>query len=48
MYIHSLLLENIKAFEQIDLDFARPDEAGDRAYAGLNFFVGGNLEREDR
>lgn len=42
MYIHSLLLENIKAFERIDLEFARPDETGDKIYAGLNFFVGGN------
>ena len=42
MYIHSLLLENIKAFERVSLDFARPNEIGDKAYAGLNFFVGGN------
>jgi len=42
MYIHSLLLENIKAFERIDLAFARPDAIGDKMYAGLNFFVGGN------
>ncbi len=42
MYIHSLLLENIKAFERVKLDFARPTENGDTVYAGLNFFVGGN------
>jgi predicted ATP-binding protein involved in virulence len=42
MHIQSLHLENIKAFEQIDLDFLRQTQTGDRAYAGLNFFVGGN------
>ena len=42
MYIHSLLLENIKAFDLVKLDFARPNETGDNVYAGMNFFVGGN------
>jgi len=42
MYIHSLLLENIKAFERVKLDFARPSDNGDTVYSGLNFFVGGN------
>jgi predicted ATP-dependent endonuclease of OLD family len=39
MHIYSIHLENIKAFE---LDFERPGQVGERAYAGLNFFVGGN------
>ncbi len=42
MYINSLNLENIKAFEKIKLDFARPGQTGEAVYAGLNFFVGGN------
>jgi hypothetical protein len=39
MYIQSLKLENIKAFEHLDLDFTRPSSV---EYAGLNIFVGGN------
>ncbi len=42
MHIYSIHLENIKAFDEIRLDFARPDQTGEQAYAGLNFFVGGN------
>jgi hypothetical protein len=42
MYLDSLLLENIKAFERVKLDFARPNEEDEHEYAGLNFFVGGN------
>lgn len=42
MYIHSLKLNNIKAFEGIEMHFARPELAGAEAYPGLNFFVGGN------
>lgn len=38
MYIASLRLTHIKAFDDLDLDFRRPD--GD--YAGFNVFVGGN------
>ena len=41
MYIHSLALENIKAFGRIDLPFARPQPSAN-SYAGLNIFVGGN------
>lgn len=41
MYIQALNLENIKAFEKLDIEFTRP---GDNVstYAGLNVFVGGN------
>lgn len=42
MYVQSLKLENIKAFESLELDFARPGESGDALYAGMNVFVGGN------
>src|SRR5260370_4585101 len=42
MHIYAIRLENIKAFDEIRLDFARPDQVGEKAYAGLNFFVGGN------
>ena len=38
MYVHSLKLENIKVFEQLELDFVRPDGS----YQGMNVFVGGN------
>lgn len=40
MYVHSLELNQIKAFESLDLDFSRPD--GEKSYAGMNVFVGGN------
>src|SRR5690242_8792150 len=40
MYVHSLKLENIKAFDRLDLTFNRPD--GATSYAGINVFVGGN------
>ena len=39
MYIQSLELYNIKAFEKLELDFSRPDTS---LYAGMNIFVGGN------
>jgi hypothetical protein len=41
MYVQALHLENIKAFDKLDLDFTR---AGGNIppYAGLNVFVGGN------
>jgi predicted ATP-binding protein involved in virulence len=42
MYIHTLNLENIKAFERLSLEFARPDMNDDGVYAGINVFVGGN------
>ena len=42
MYIHSLNVENIKAFDKLALDFQRPGLTGAKAYPGLNFFVGGN------
>jgi hypothetical protein len=42
MYVRRMTIEGIKAFERIDLDFARSDRAEAQRYAGLNFFVGGN------
>lgn len=42
MYVHSIHLENIKAFESLDLDFHRPQQVNGSSYAGFNFFVGGN------
>lgn len=43
MYVHSLSIENVKAFEELSLDFARPDDyEGDAHYAGFNVFLGGN------
>ena len=39
MYLKSLKLENIKAFEKLELDFSRP---GENVFAGINVFVGGN------
>ncbi len=39
MYIDSLELENIKAFQSLKFDFKRPNS---ESYAGLNVFVGGN------
>lgn len=39
MYIQSLKLENVKAFDSLDLDFSRPEGS---TYAGMNVFVGGN------
>lgn len=41
MYVESLKLENIKAFEALDLDFKRSGE-GEPRFAGINVFVGGN------
>ena len=38
MYIKTIKLENIKRFEDVPLDFARPDGT----YAGWNAIVGGN------
>jgi predicted ATPase len=40
MYVHSLELHQIKAFERLDLEFSRPE--GEKPYAGMNVFVGGN------
>jgi hypothetical protein len=40
MYVHSLELSQIKAFEHLDLEFARPE--GEKPYIGMNVFVGGN------
>jgi predicted ATP-dependent endonuclease of OLD family len=42
MYVDAIHLENIKAFEALDLNFRRPNQVGQKLYAGLNFFVGGN------
>ena len=42
MHVHSLLIDSIKAFERIQLEFARPDQSGKNLYAGMNVFVGGN------
>src|SRR5579871_891581 len=42
MYVQSLRLENIKAFDDLCLDFVRPDVPSAHKFAGLNFFVGGN------
>jgi predicted ATPase len=42
MYVESLKLENVKAFEELSLEFERPRENGVPAYAGINIFVGGN------
>jgi hypothetical protein len=42
MYIHSLHLEKIKAFDTVTLEFKRPGLTGAAAYPGLNLFVGGN------
>ena len=39
MYVESLKLENIKAFESLELDFKRPDG---QPLSGMNVFVGGN------
>jgi energy-coupling factor transporter ATP-binding protein EcfA2 len=41
MYVQSLHLENIKAFDKLDVEFTRTGEHGS-LYAGLNVFVGGN------
>jgi DNA repair exonuclease SbcCD ATPase subunit len=41
MYVQSLHLENIKAFDKLDLDFTRTG-GNIPPYAGLNVFVGGN------
>jgi len=41
MYIRSLRLENIKAFDKLDIEFTRGGEIVS-SYAGLNVFVGGN------
>lgn len=41
MYIQSLHLENIKAFDKLDLEFTRKGEFASPC-AGLNVFVGGN------
>ena len=41
MYVQSLHLENIKAFDKLDIDFTRKGESA-VSYAGLNVFVGGN------
>jgi len=42
MYVHSLRLDNVKAFTDLSLDFTRPAQGNGNSYAGLNFFVGGN------
>src|ERR1700722_10479693 len=39
MYVQSMRLVNIKAFEKLDLDFSRPENP---RYSGINVFVGGN------
>ena len=41
MYVQSLHLENIKAFDKLDIEFLRRGEHAS-PYAGLNVFVGGN------
>ena len=41
MYVQSLHLENIKAFDKLDIDFTFKGDTRD-SYAGLNVFVGGN------
>lgn len=41
MYVQSLKLENIKAFDRLELEFMRPGHSSS-PYAGLNVFVGGN------
>ncbi len=42
MYVQSMTLENVKAFEKLTLEFERPVGHSIPKYAGLNFFVGGN------
>ena len=42
MHVRSLRLTKIKAFDALALDFGRTDKIGAAAYAGMNFFVGGN------
>ncbi len=41
MYVQSLHLENIKAFDKLDIEFTHQRDYGS-SYAGLNVFVGGN------
>lgn len=41
MYVQSLHLENIKAFDELDLDFGRTVD-GENVFAGVNVFAGGN------
>lgn len=41
MYVQSLHLENIKAFDKLDIEFTGTGEHVS-PYAGLNVFVGGN------
>jgi predicted ATPase len=42
MYVHSLHLENIKAFESLELEFSRSGTSAAEQYAGINVFAGGN------
>lgn len=41
MYVEALKLQNIKVFEELNLEFARSGEGAAR-FAGFNVFVGGN------
>lgn len=42
MYIHRVILKNVKGFHNLDLRFDRRDLVGDRVYSGWNVLTGEN------